>query len=53
MAALFAHLFMRPICTRIAAGMLERVPHLLTQGARWSGKADRLRGARRFDVAQS
>jgi flavin-dependent dehydrogenase len=53
MAALFAHLFMRPICTRIAAGMLERVPQLLTQGARWSGKADRLRGARRFDVAQS
>ena len=53
MAALFAHLFMRPICTRIAAGMLERVPQLLTRGARWSGKADRLRGAREFDVAQS
>ena len=50
-AALFAHLFMRPICTRIAAGMLERVPQLLTRGARWSGKADRLRGARQFDVA--
>jgi 2-polyprenyl-6-methoxyphenol hydroxylase-like FAD-dependent oxidoreductase len=53
LAALFAHLFMRPICTRIAAGMLERVPQLLTQGARWSGKADRLRGTRRYDVAQS
>lgn len=53
MAALFAHLFMRPICTRIATGMLERVPQLLTRGARWSGKADRLRGARQFDVAQS
>jgi 2-polyprenyl-6-methoxyphenol hydroxylase-like FAD-dependent oxidoreductase len=52
LAALFAHLFMRPICTRIAAGVLERVPQLLTQGARWSGKADRLRGARQFDVAQ-
>jgi flavin-dependent dehydrogenase len=53
MAALFAHLFMRPICTRIAAGLLERVPQLLTRGARWSGKADRLRGARQFDIAQS
>jgi menaquinone-9 beta-reductase len=52
MAALFAHLFMRPFCARIAAGLLERVPQLLTQGARWSGKADRLRSARRFDVAQ-
>ena len=52
-AALFAHLFMRPICTRLAAGMLERVPQLLTWGARWSGKADRLRSARQFDVAQS
>ena len=53
MAALFAHLFMRPICTRIAASMLERAPQFLTQGARWSGKADRLRGAREFDAAQS
>jgi hypothetical protein len=53
MAAVFAHLFIRPISTRIAARMLERVPQLLTRGARWSGKADRLRGARQFDVAQS
>jgi menaquinone-9 beta-reductase len=53
MAAVFAHLFMRPISTRIAARMLVRVPQLLTRGARWSGKADRLRGARQFDVAQS
>ena len=29
------------------------VPQLLTWGARWSGKADRLRGAREFDVPQS
>ena len=53
LAALFAHLFMRPTCTRMAADMLERVPQLLTWGARWSGKTDRLRGAREFDVAQS
>ena len=53
MAALFAHVFMRPASTRIAAGILERIPQLLTLGARWSGKADRLLGARRFDVAQS
>jgi flavin-dependent dehydrogenase len=52
LAALFAHLFMRPVCTRIAAGILQRFPQLLTQGARWSGKADRLRYARQFDVAQ-
>ena len=46
----FAHLFMRPISARLATGMLERVPQLLTWGARWSGKADRMRGARDFDV---
>ena len=39
-AALFAHLFMRPLCTRLAADILERVPQLLTRGARWSGKAE-------------
>ena len=53
LAALFAHLFMRPVCTRIAASALVRVPQLLTWGARWSGKAHRLRSAREFDVAQS
>jgi menaquinone-9 beta-reductase len=52
-AAWLAHLFMRPTCTRMAVGMLERVPQLLTWGARWSGKADRLRGAGPFDVPQS
>ncbi len=51
-AALFAHLFTRPVCTRIAAGMLERFPQLLTRGTRLSGKADRLRYARQFDVTQ-
>ena len=53
LAALFAHVFMRPTSTRIATGILERVPQFLTLGARWSGKADGLRGARQFDVAQS
>lgn len=52
-SALFAHLFMRPVCARLAAGILEHVPQLLTWGAGWSGKADRLRGAREFDVSQS
>jgi len=52
MAALFAHLFMRPVSTRIVTGLLERFPLLLTEGARWSGKAEPLRGARYFDVAR-
>lgn len=37
-AAFFAHLFMRPGFTRIATGLLEGMPDLLTEGARWSGK---------------
>lgn len=53
MAAFFAHLFMRPVPTRIATSLLERFPQLLTEGARWSGKAAPLRGAREFDLAQS
>ncbi len=44
MAALFAHLFMRPISTRVITGLLGRFPQLLTEGARWSGKAESLRG---------
>ena len=43
---------MRPVSTRIATGLLERFPQLLTEGARWSGKAEPLRGARQFDVAR-
>jgi menaquinone-9 beta-reductase len=53
MAALFAHLFMRPVPTRIATELLEHFPQLLTEGARWSGKAEPLRGARRFDAART
>jgi flavin-dependent dehydrogenase len=53
MAALFAHLFMRPVATHIATGLLARFPQLLTEGARWSGKAEPLRGARQLDAARS
>jgi flavin-dependent dehydrogenase len=53
MAALFAHLFMRPVPARVATGFLERFPQFLTEAARWSGKAEPLRVARPFDLAQS
>ena len=51
-AACFAHLFMRPVSTRIAraAGALPAIPD---RGARWSGKAEPLRGARSFGRAAS
>ncbi len=42
LAAMFAHLFMRPLTTHIVTGWLERFPRLLTEGTRWSGKADPL-----------
>jgi flavin-dependent dehydrogenase len=45
-AAALAHVFTRPISARIATKMLERFPRLLTEGARWSGKAQPLRGMR-------
>jgi flavin-dependent dehydrogenase len=44
-AALFARLFMRPASTRCAVALLQRFPRLLSEGARWSGKAQALRGA--------
>jgi len=53
MATLFAHLFMRPTSTRIVIGLLERFPQLLTEGARWSGKTEPLRGLHYFDVTRS
>lgn len=43
-AALFASVFTRPVTTRIATTLLERFPQLLAEGARWSGKAQPLRG---------
>jgi len=52
-AAAFAHIFMRPVSTRIAAALLERFPRLLTEGARWTGKAEPLRGTRSFGPAPS
>jgi flavin-dependent dehydrogenase len=42
-AALFAHLFMRPLGARLAAITLQRFPGILTHGARWSGKIQPLR----------
>ena len=42
-AALFAHLFMRPLGARLAAITLQCAPGLLTHGARWSGKIQPLR----------
>ncbi len=42
LAAIFAHLFMRPLTSHIVTGWLTRFPRLLTEGARWSGKADPL-----------
>jgi flavin-dependent dehydrogenase len=52
-AALFAHLFMRPASTRLATVLLERLPRLLTVGAHWSGKAEALRGRGQFHEARS
>ena len=48
MSALFAHLFMRPVSTCIVSGLLECFPQLLAEGARWSGKAEPLRGVNHF-----
>jgi hypothetical protein len=44
---------MRPAATRVATRLLERFPQLLTEGARWSGKTDPLRGSRSFDGART
>jgi menaquinone-9 beta-reductase len=52
-AAVFAHVFMRPVSTRIAATLLEHFPQLLTEGARWTGKAEPLRSTRSFAKASS
>jgi flavin-dependent dehydrogenase len=52
-AASFAHVFMRPVSTRIAATLLQGLPQLLTAGASWTGKSTPLRAARRGDVTRS
>jgi menaquinone-9 beta-reductase len=51
-AALFAHLFMRPVSARAATTVLKHVPHLLTLGARWCGKLQPLQSARSSDMAR-
>lgn len=40
LAALLAHVCMRPAGARLAAAVLARFPHLLATAARWSGKGD-------------
>ena len=52
-AAFFAHVFMRPLTTAIALRMLDAIPQLLTEGARWSGKASSLRLPRDFGIAHT
>jgi flavin-dependent dehydrogenase len=42
MAALYAHLFMRPLGARMATAVLRRAPQLLNVGAQWSGKTQAL-----------
>ena len=42
-AAALAHVVMRPASTRIAVALLKHFPRLLTEGARWTGKAEPLR----------
>jgi flavin-dependent dehydrogenase len=51
-AALLAHLFMRPVPTRLATFALQCVPPLLTLGARWSGKIQPLQRARSPHLAR-
>lgn len=51
-AALFAHLFMRPVSAMAATIALQLVPRLLTLGARWSGKMQPLQSARSLDLAR-
>jgi hypothetical protein len=50
-AAVFASVFTRPIATRIATRLVEGFPQLLAEGARWSGKAQPLRGMRTDSTA--
>jgi len=52
-AAAFSQVFTRPIPTRIATAMLRRFPQLLTEGARWSGKAQPLRAMSTSGAAPS
>jgi flavin-dependent dehydrogenase len=49
-AALFAQLAMRPATARHVVALAQRVPAMLTLGARWSGKSQSLRGLPRVDA---
>src|SRR4051812_17592637 len=49
-AALTAHVFMRPATTRAATALVNQFPSLLRLGVRWSGKTEPLRGEQPFDV---
>ena len=51
-AALFAHLFMRPVSARAVTLALQCVPQLLTLGTRWSGKIQPLQSARSLHLAR-
>jgi flavin-dependent dehydrogenase len=44
-SALYAQIFMRPLPTRAAAVLMERLPSVLSIGAAWSGKARSLQHA--------
>lgn len=50
-AAVFAHLAMRPAAAAVAAAVLKRAPAMLTLGAYWSGKAQSLKALRSSDPA--
>ena len=50
-AAVFAHLAMRPAAAAVAAAVLTRAPAMLTLGAYWSGKAQSLKALRSSDPA--
>ena len=49
-AALFAHLAMRPATAKQVVALSKRAPAILTLGARWSGKAQSLRGVPSVDL---
>jgi flavin-dependent dehydrogenase len=49
-AALFAHLCMRPATAKLIVALLKQAPAILTLGARWSGKTQRLRSLQNIDV---
>jgi len=49
-AALFAHLCMRPAAAKLVVALLKRAPTILTLGAHWSGKTQSLRSLLNVDA---